>query len=221
MRDLTYNNEAADDHIMDTKVKAKAFPDANKAELEHPKPKHTPEHQYQKTWHEEWLRRKIKLAQIKTQGQQRMNKARATMVQEITGDQPHGIEKGLSMLGKLLKLLEKYPHGPQMHETELQERDTWANMMLRYTKDKHTQERIARTPKQEHGCETCGKLFLSRAGMKVHQRLKPQCAENMTQQSQNNKECPNKNCNFQHPDPRQIQVRLFYHFRGKHTSRTQ
>jgi len=88
-------------------------------------------------------------------------------------------------------------------------------MMLRYSKDRHTQEHIASTPTQEHECRTCGKPPLSRTGMKVHQRLIPQCAKNMTQEDQNNKACPNKNCNFRHPDTRQMQSHLFYLCREK------
>ena len=64
------------------------------------------------------------------------------------GDQPHGVEKGLSVIKKLIKFREKYPHGPQMQEIDPQDYDKWANAMLRYTKDKDTQEHIARTPEE-------------------------------------------------------------------------
>ena len=79
-----------------------------------------------------------------------------------------------------------------MHAAELQERDKWAIMMLWHTKGRHTQEHKARTPNPERDCKTCEIPFISRAGMKVHQRLKPQCANNMTQEDQNNKACPDK-----------------------------
>ena len=36
-----------------------------------------------------------------------------------------------------------------MRETELQEHDTWANMMIRYTKEKHKQEHKARTQRND------------------------------------------------------------------------
>ena len=117
------------------------------------------------------------------------------------------------MIKKLIKFQDKYPQDPKMHEIETQDYDTWANMMLRYTRDKSTQEHIARTPKQEHECKTCGKPFLSRAGLKVHRKLKAQCAQDMTQEDLNNKACPNQNCNYRHKDARQMQAHLFYHFR--------
>ena len=102
-----------------------------------------------------------------------------------------------------------------MHETEPQEHDTWANMMLRYTKANHTQEHIASTSTQEHECKTRGKPLLSRTGMQVHRRLKPQCAKNMTREDHNNKACPNKNWNSRHPDTRQMKAHLFYHYHEK------
>ena len=127
------------------------------------------------------------------------------------GDQPHGVEKSLSMIKKMMKFREKYSPGPQMQEIEPQDYDTWANMMLRYNKDKNTQEHIARTPTQERECKTCGEPFLSRAGLKVHRRLKAQCAQDMTPEDRNDNACPNKDCNYKHKDTRQIQAHLFYH----------
>ena len=91
------------------------------------------------------------------------NEAGIAWARAIMGDQPNSPENGLTMISKLFKLQEKYPHGPKLHETDMRERDTWANMMLRHTKDKHTQEHKARTPKQESGCETRGDLSLLRA----------------------------------------------------------
>ena len=49
----------------------------------------------------------------------------------------------------------------------------------------------------------------------IHQKLKPHCAENMSQEDQNNKSCPSKNCNFRHQDPRRLQSHLFYQRREK------
>ena len=60
---------------------------------------------------------------------------------------------------KLMTSNDKYPKDPKMHETEPQEHDTWANMMLRYAKYRQTQEHKARTTSQEHECKTCGNHF--------------------------------------------------------------
>ena len=116
----------------------------------------------------------------------------------------------------------KYLKCPQMHETSIQEHDTWANTMLRYTKDERRLAHNAREPNPEHECKTCGEPFLSNAGMKVHRKLAPQCAKDTTQHDQNNNACPNNNCDFRHKDPRQLQAHLFYHcHQKKHTQRTQ
>ena len=164
------------------------------------------------TWHEEWQEQKTKLTLLQQQGQQCVNtKEWTTKAKAIMGDQPHGVEKGLIMIKKLIKFRDKYPPEPQMQEIEPQDYDTWANMMLRYTKDKDTQEHIARIPTQEHECKTCGKPFLSRTGLKVHQRLKAQCAQAAKTEDMNNKACPNKDCNYKHHDTRQMQAHLFYH----------
>jgi len=106
-----------------------------------------------------------------------------------------------------------------MQEIEPQDYDTWANMMLRYTKDKDTQEHIARIPTQERKCKTCGKPFLSRTGLKVHQRLKAQCAQDAKTEDMNNKACPNKDCNYKHNDARRMQIHLFYHCRKQNILR--
>ena len=94
-REPTYNNEEAGDHILDPEAKTKEHTHAKKNELGHPQPKHTPDHQYQKTWHGEWQRQRIKLAQLTTQDQQCVSKeARTAEARTIMGDQPHGAEKG-------------------------------------------------------------------------------------------------------------------------------
>ena len=106
-----------------------------------------------------------------------------------------------------------------MQEIPPQEYDTWAITMLRFTKDERTQARNARTPNPEHECKICGKPFLSKTGMKVHQKLAPECAAKTEQQSQNTNACPNNNCNFKHHDPRQLRTHLFYHCHQKNILR--
>ena len=129
--------------------------------------------------------------------------------------------KGINLSKKTTNAEGKYPQDSQMHETEPQEHDTWANMMMRYTKDRHTLEHKSRTSIREHECERCGEPFLIRTGMRVHQRLKSQFSSSTTQEDQNNKARASKNCNYRRPGSREMQTHLFYHCREKHTSRTQ
>ena len=97
-----------------------------------------------------------------------------------------------------------------MQEIPPREYDTWANMMLRFTKDGRTQAHTARAPNPERECEICGKPFLDKTGMKVHQKLAPERAAKTEQHGQNTNACPSNNCNFKHHDPRQLRAHLFY-----------
>ena len=109
------------------------------------------------------------------------------------GNQPHGAETGITMIRKLLKL-RKSTHKTHNCMKE-KRRNTTHGENDDEVYNRQTHERTKRTPTQERECKACGQPLLSRTVGKIRQKLKPQCAENMTQEDRNHKACLAKNCN--------------------------
>ena len=67
---------------------------------------------------------------------------------------------GLTLLKKLVTIRGIYPHGPELHVATMQERDKWANMMLRYTKDENTHRKIKQErPRMNINAKRAGNYF--------------------------------------------------------------
>ena len=73
--------------------------------------------------------------------------ARRRIAQHFIGDYPHGMETMITILRKLITLRDKYQREPELHETTMQDHDTWANMTLRNTKDEPE-----KSTTREHPC---------------------------------------------------------------------
>ena len=136
------------------------------------------------------------------------------------GDHPHRLGE-IGRDKETSSKVAEYPEEPKMREELPQEHGTWANITSRYTKNGRTRARNARTPNPERKCRTCGEAFRSKTVMNVHQTLPSKCADNADQYGQASNSRPNNICNYKRSDHSEMQVRIFYSCRGKHTSRTQ
>ena len=69
------------------------------------------------------------------------NKDRTQLIQLKIGERPNESDAKQTLLKQLIELRTKYPTSPEMHETEMQEREAWANMTPRASYEQNTAHR--------------------------------------------------------------------------------